>query len=147
MCVRYFGYRYTIFPGPVRSWGHFSHFPEAVTSWLLVGSECPDTKIISTGSNSFISEVSDPRGYRYRVANLGRSWENLKKSRKSHTDHLHHPNMGSFVRDSSPVPWTCLGPGNHSFAFGAPSPAGKELVGTPWETPRGSFPTDFGIAA
>ena len=32
--------------------------------------------------------------------------------------------MGS----SSLIPGTCLGPGNHSFAFGAPSPAGKELV-------------------
>ena len=25
-------------------------------------------------------------------------------------------------------PWACLDPGNHSFAFGAPSPAGEELV-------------------
>ena len=29
---------------------------------------------------------------------------------------------------SSLVLGTCLGPGNHSFAFGAPNPAGKELV-------------------
>ena len=36
--------------------------------------------------------------------------------------------MGSLVGSSSLVPGTCLGPGNHSFAFGAPSPAGKELV-------------------
>ena len=36
--------------------------------------------------------------------------------------------MGSLVGGSSLVPGTCLGPGNHSFAFGAPSPAGKELV-------------------
>ena len=39
--------------------------------------------------------------------------------------------MGSLVGSSSLVPGTCLGPGNHSFAFGAPSPAGKELQSPP----------------
>ena len=36
--------------------------------------------------------------------------------------------IGSFVGDSSPIQWAWLGPVNHSFAFGAPSPAGKKLV-------------------
>ena len=36
--------------------------------------------------------------------------------------------IGSFVGDSSPEPQACLDVVNHSFAFGAPIPAGKKLV-------------------
>ena len=69
---------------------------EAVAPPLLVRLGCPDTQMIRTRSNSFISGVypcGEPRHHTPIVARSG------EKPAKSSTDHLHRPMHGGWARE------------------------------------------------